>query len=130
MGERLIQPITITPTITPMIAAVFFTLGAKYPNKNNPNIPPLNMEASFHHASNALFTLIIAMAIKILNILKIKEETYNIFIDLRHALELLESNLKKLVSITVAELLILVETVLIPAAKIDAINNPVRPTGN
>jgi hypothetical protein len=49
-------------------------LGAKYPNKNRPSIPPLKMEASFHYVSKALCTLIIAMAIRMLKTLNTKDD--------------------------------------------------------
>ena len=45
------------------MAALLFTFLEKYPNRNNPNIPPLKIDASFHHASKALCTLIIAIFI-------------------------------------------------------------------
>lgn len=55
-GERLIQEITNTPQITPMAAALLLTFNDIKPSKKSPRIPPLNIEARAHHASNALST--------------------------------------------------------------------------
>jgi len=66
----------------------------------------------------------------ILNTLKIRVDMYKIVMDLRSVPGCFESSLKKSVRITVAELFRLVETVLIQAAKIEAINKSVKPTGS
>ena len=60
VGKRLIHEITIIPAPAPIAACTFVALFDMYPNKNNPSIPPLKMEDNAHHASNALFTLVIA----------------------------------------------------------------------
>ena len=65
---RLIQAMTAMPQITPTTAPVDLLRLVKAPNKNMPSIPPLNMEASFHQASRADFTLIIASATDIASI--------------------------------------------------------------
>ncbi|CAI8237013.1 MAG: Uncharacterised protein [Flavobacteriaceae bacterium] len=48
-----------------MIAFILLLILEKIPSKKRPSIPPLKMEAYFHHASNILFTSIIINAIEI-----------------------------------------------------------------
>lgn len=66
--------------MVPMSAPVDFVIAEKAARRNMPNIPPLNMEANFHHALSALFTFIIPIATIIPKRLIIREEVYNIFI--------------------------------------------------
>ncbi len=57
---------------TPDLLSVF----VKTPNRNNPSIPPLKIEAYFHHISKTLLALTIASATHILRIAIIKELVY------------------------------------------------------
>ena len=91
--ERLSQRMTMSPAITPMTAAIVFFFRENTPSRNNPSIPPLNMEASFHQASSALFTLIMAMAIQVPEILITSEDIYNIRIDCLSEGDLLKKRL-------------------------------------
>ena len=54
-----------TPTKVPITGLMFPLTFVKNPSKNNPSIPPLKIEANFHHASRALLIFIIARATEI-----------------------------------------------------------------
>lgn len=56
IGDKLIQTTTITPHVTPNTASTLRAFLVTYPNRNKPNIPPLNMEDKAHQASKALST--------------------------------------------------------------------------
>ena len=57
---------------TPDLLSVF----VKTPSKNNPSIPPLKIEAYFHHTSKTLLELTIARATHTLKIAITKELEY------------------------------------------------------
>ena len=79
-GETVSQMIIINPAITPQIGPTISLLFENAANKNNPNIPPLKIEANFHQTSKALFTFIINIPIVIPMMLIIKHEIYRTFI--------------------------------------------------
>jgi cell division protein FtsZ len=61
--KHSMSKIAKTPTIRPITACVFRLRFEKTPNKNNPNIPPLKMEAYFHQTSRIFLTSIMINAI-------------------------------------------------------------------
>lgn len=129
-GDSDIQAITATPAITAVTAAECVALFEKNPNKNSPSMPPLKMEAKAHQASRILATCTSDNAMIVPPRPTPIVERYKVLMPVFSLVPIHLKRTKKSVSRIVAELLRLVETVLMPAANMDAIKSPVTPTGN
>ena len=138
-----IQAITRKPQTTPMAASMLRALRERNPNRNRPSIPPEKMLESFHHESRMLSTFTRASEIRIPSTPMTRLErrstrracpsewrgatSPSTFTGLSFPLSL--SLLQKSLITTVAPEVILVDTVLMPAAKMLATSNPVKPVG-
>lgn len=110
-----------SPVIIAIFVAGFFT---SKPKRNKPRIPPLNNDANAHQTSNALLTPKNSIAALVLKIAITTEAMRKKDNDFSSSCGQKSANSK------VAELLILVESVLIPADKMAATNNPLIPVGS
>ena len=128
-SAKLMYPMTANPEITAAMAEKLFLVFPKTAKKNKPKIPPLNIDAKAHQASKALSTPLKPSPTNIPKIPMPKEAPYNILLWVFSEGCGWMYFLKWSSRITVAELLMLVEMVLMPAAKMAAMTKPEIPEG-